>query len=327
MENQSLWSFEGLDHLLSRGGADMRPTLLRVLTDLYVEKLKHTPDEEQHYTELALRLLEAADVPTRMAVAARLARHLSPPMRVLQRLAGDLPEVATPVRSHPILQAAIRAEPAAPQPAASQAAASALRDARPLASPEAISPAVAGELNELFFAADATERRLILLNLDIVAPLAAGRLGVAHDPSIAQRLEAAALGRNREDFAQQLARSLQISREQARRIGRDHLGEPVVVAGKALGVPRDALYRILMFVNPIVGRSVERVHALAALHDEMTSRAADGMVTIWRALQDTDRIGAKHQPLTWDDNRGARVRPAAASRQPVPATRERRNAS
>ena len=35
-------------------------------------------------------------------------------------------------------------------------------------------------------------------------------------------------------------------------------------------MPRDVLYRILMFVNPAVGHSVERVHALAALYDEMT---------------------------------------------------------
>ncbi len=79
----------------------MRPTLIRVLTDLYVQKLTHTPDEERHYTELALRLLDAVDVATRVAVAERLARHLSPPLRVIQRLAADRPDVAAPVRSHP----------------------------------------------------------------------------------------------------------------------------------------------------------------------------------------------------------------------------------
>ncbi|HYP10212.1 MAG TPA: DUF2336 domain-containing protein, partial [Xanthobacteraceae bacterium] len=34
----------------------MRPTLLRVLTELYVQRPTHTADEEHHYTELALRL-------------------------------------------------------------------------------------------------------------------------------------------------------------------------------------------------------------------------------------------------------------------------------
>ena len=37
----------------------MRSALLRVLTDLYVQKPKHTADEERHYTELALRLIES----------------------------------------------------------------------------------------------------------------------------------------------------------------------------------------------------------------------------------------------------------------------------
>ena len=75
-----LSSLESLTGLL-RGGVDMRPTLLRVLTDLYVQKLAHSAEEDRHYTELALRLLDAVDLPTRVAVARRLARHLSPPAR------------------------------------------------------------------------------------------------------------------------------------------------------------------------------------------------------------------------------------------------------
>ena len=38
-------------------GVDIRPTLLRVLTDHYLHRRIHSPDEERHYTELALRLL------------------------------------------------------------------------------------------------------------------------------------------------------------------------------------------------------------------------------------------------------------------------------
>src|SRR5208282_885908 len=104
MESSSLSSLDNLTHLGLRGGVDMRPTLLRVLTDLYVQKLTHTPDEERHYTELALRLLDAVDVATRVAVAGRLARHFAPPLRVIQHLAADLPDVATSVRGHPVLQ-------------------------------------------------------------------------------------------------------------------------------------------------------------------------------------------------------------------------------
>ncbi len=98
MESASLLSLDNLTHLGLRSGVDMRPTLLRVLTDLYVQKLTHTPDEERHYTELALRLLDAVDVATRATIAGRLARHLSPPVRIIQQLAADLPDVAAAVR-------------------------------------------------------------------------------------------------------------------------------------------------------------------------------------------------------------------------------------
>ena len=93
----------------------------------------------------------------------------------------------------------------------------------------------------MFFAASANERRLILLNLDIVAPMPAGRVSFARDPEISRRFEAAALARNREEFAQHLAQSLHISREQARRIANDDLGEPIVMAAKALAMPRDVV--------------------------------------------------------------------------------------
>ena len=96
----------------------MRPTLLRVLTDLYVHRLSHTPDEERHYTELALRLLEAVDVSTRVAVARRFAGYISPPLRVLQWLMRDLPEVRAQLRSHPLLQPAASVAKGAPQAAA-----------------------------------------------------------------------------------------------------------------------------------------------------------------------------------------------------------------
>ncbi len=90
MARQHLSGLDGLTELGIRTGADMRPTLLRVLTDLYVHRLSHTPDEERHYTELAMRLLEAVDVSTRAAVARRFAGYMSPPLRVLQWLTRDL---------------------------------------------------------------------------------------------------------------------------------------------------------------------------------------------------------------------------------------------
>ena len=56
-----------------------------------------------------------------------------------------------------------------------------------------IGAAVASELNELFFAATADERRLILLNLEVAAPVAADRVQFPRDAAAGQRFEAAAL--------------------------------------------------------------------------------------------------------------------------------------
>lgn len=330
----SLSSLENLTGLGLRGGVDMRPTLLRVLTDLYVQKLTHTPDEERHYTELALRLLEAVDVPTRAAVASRLAHHLSPPLRVIRRLAADLPDIAAPLRSHAVLQpgAPVRELTPADMVIGELAAADEReRESSPAeGAPGTIGSDIASELNELFFAANAHERRLILLNLEVVAPIPAGRVGVILEAAVGRRLETAALARNREDFAQHLAHALQIPRTQARRIAGDDLGEPIVTATKALNLPRDVVYRILLFVNTAIGHSVERVAALAALYDEMTVQTAEHMVAIWQALQNNERAAARHRPLMWNDEARARARTATAAVRRAPAAHrpgERRDAS
>jgi hypothetical protein len=335
----TLSSLNGLADIGLRSGVDMRPTLIRVLTDLYVQKLTHTADEERHYTELALRLLDGVDVPTRAAVAVRLAKHLSPPARVIQYLVNDLPEVAAPLRGRALPQSP--AQPAAPPPVAT---APAVEDTAPIESaPQeetiehepvtdmrgTMNSTTAAELNDIFFTAAEHERRLILLNLHVAAPLSPGQVAVLRDPAIGQRLEAAALGNHREDLAKQLAEALRIPRDQARRIVRDDHGEPIVVAVKALGIARDVVYRLLMFVNPTVGHSVERVHALATLYDELSAQAAEGMVAIWQALRSEARATAKHQPLFWNDERSHARPPAAPARRQLatPRTNIRREVS
>jgi hypothetical protein len=305
MEMPSLRSLEGLTDIGPRGGVDMRPTLLRVLTDLYVQKLTHTAEEDRHYTELALRLLDSVDVAARAAVAARLANHLSAPRRVIERLATDLPEVVSALRQRvPTASAVKPAERKQVTIAAPNRVAS--RRENPADAPATLAAEVAGELNELFFAASANERRLILLNLHIVAALPAARGNVASDPAMGRRLEAAALARKREEFAQVLAQSLRISRQQARRVAGDELGEPIVVAAKALAVPRDLLYRILLFANTAVGHSVERVHALATLYDEISTQVAHDLVGIWQELNVESGPAGPRRALSAHDALGAR---------------------
>lgn len=326
MDMSTLSGLEGLTDIGMRGGVDMRPTLLRVLTDLYVQKLTHTADEERHYTELALRLLDSVDVKSRATVAARLARHLSPPTRVIERLAADLPEVVAALRTARPAGAARAANASHSSTAIAQAP---VRERQHVSAPDELGADIAGELNEMFFAANATERRLILRNLDIVVAAPARRSGLPRDPTIGRRLEAAALARKREDFVRELARSLRLSREQAQRIARDELGEPIVVAAKALEIPRDLVHRVLLFVNTAVGHSVERVHALAELYDEISQHAALDLVAIWQALNcgRAGRAAAAHRPLLAEDRRDAQSAAGTQRSAVAPQRITRRQAS
>ena len=98
MESPS--EFPGLEDLVDLGSGnqiDMRPTLLRVLTDLYLQRSAHTAEDERYYTELALRLIDATDFAARVALAERLASYPSAPRAVIARLARETIEVAAPI--------------------------------------------------------------------------------------------------------------------------------------------------------------------------------------------------------------------------------------
>ncbi len=257
-------SLDGLFDLACRDGVDIRPTLLRVLTDLYVQKPGHTADEEAQYVELAGHLIEAVDPATRATVAARLAGYAAAPEVILRKLgAAGAPAPA-------------RVEPASP--------------------PQAAAP----DLAALFFTANADERRLILINLDVAAEIPAPRR-VAGATALLQRLEAAALQRNTREFTRILERALGLSPAAAERIAHDRSGEPIVVAAKALAMPAAMLQRILLFLNPAVGQSVERVYDLALLYDEITQDGAARMLAIWR--QEGAARKAAHAPVHYDDER------------------------
>ena len=78
--------FDGLMTLSRREGVDIRPTLLRVLTDLYVQASAHSGDEERQFVELTSRLIDQVDDATRAAVRARLAIYPGTPVEILNQL-------------------------------------------------------------------------------------------------------------------------------------------------------------------------------------------------------------------------------------------------
>ncbi|HEY6255428.1 MAG TPA: hypothetical protein VIY51_06495 [Xanthobacteraceae bacterium] len=292
-------TFASLEGLLDHGrrdGFDIRPTLLRVLTDLYLQKPTHPLEDERYYTELALRLIGSTDVAARAAVAARLAPYPAAPRAVILRLARDVIDVAEPIlRQSPCLTPA-DLKSIALDCGAAHAAIVAIRPSP--STPEAPDPPIAirtgdrpptegaeaAELSELFFSAGAAERRLILMNLDCTAR-ASPRVPQARAMEIVGRLETSALAHNIDAFAREIELAFGISSHLARQIARDDLGEPIVVVAKALAAPRAVLERILLFVNPRIGQSVRRVYELATHYDEISIEAALCLVSIWREAE------------------------------------------
>jgi len=251
---------DSLFDLACRDGVDIRPTLLRVLTDLYVQKPVHSAAEEIQYVELALGLVDTVDAQTRTIVAARLKTYRGAPAAVLARL-EDHGGVAG---------------------AADGTAGVAPRQ----------------DLTALFFNAGVEERRLILTNLDVAADPQADRLAPA-SPETIRRLENAALARNTAEFTRLLEGALGVPRDIAARVVRDLSGEPIVIAARALGMKADVLQRVLLFLNPVIGQSVQRVYDLARLYDEITPHAAARMALIWRGTR--ARTRPPHAPVHWDD--------------------------
>jgi hypothetical protein len=278
-------SLDGLFDLACRDGVDIRPTLLRVITDLYVQKPVHTTDEEKQYVELALGLIGTADAPTRAAVAAALRGYAAAPRAVLDKLGV----VSAPARQ-------TKAELEAPAKARME--------------PE---PA-RNDLAELFLSSTPEERRLILANLDVGSTPSPAPVAAADAVIVA--LERAALQRNTDEFARILAGALGIAPALAKRITRDASGEPLVVAARALGMRAAILQRILLFLDPTIGQSVARVFDLAKLFDETTPQTARAMAEIWQGQ--TTRTRPRYEPATWDDERRSARSTASTGRYRTP---------
>jgi hypothetical protein len=256
---------------------------------------------------LALRLINSTDVPARAAVAGRLAPYPAAPRAVILRLARDVIDVAGPILRHSPCLTPADLEAIAADCSTAHAAiiAARLRPLDPQQSPElqrpperqqpperqAITPQTnnrrgpqAAELSELFFSASGGERRHILMNLEYATPVSPRATPIPSN-EIVGRLETMALAHNVEAFTREIELAFGVSSRLSRRIVCDELGEPIVVVAKALRAPRAVLERILLFVNPRIGQSVQRVYELANRYDEISTEAALRLVAIW---QDAD---------------------------------------
>ena len=189
--------FDGLMTLSRREGVDIRPTLLRVLTDLYVQASTHTADEERQFVELTSRLIDQVDDATRAAVRARLAIYPATPAEILEKLGlrpfASRPRPCRSRASNPRLPPT--GIPPAKPPTDAQ-----LR----MASNLSMQPKDAAEITTCSSRASASERALILHNLAETPLKASARIPAARATRAIETLEMAAFAADVENFTLEL---------------------------------------------------------------------------------------------------------------------------
>jgi hypothetical protein len=298
--------FDGLMTLSRREGVDIRPTLLRVLTDLYVQADAHSGEEERQFIELTTRLIDEVDDATRAAVRARLAIYPGTPAEVLKKL--GLKEAAsdqTVPLAHPIAAAPPLAPPALP-PTEAQ-----LR----MASNLSMQPKDAAEISDMFSRASARERALILLNLQDSPLRAAARIPGARARRAVETLEMAAFAADIENFTLELGDTLILPWRVVAQVVNDAGGEPLACAVRALDMPSAMFQRVLLFLKPEFGSSVHTVYRLSRLYDRLSERSALVMLAAWRGSTMVV-TRAKFRPSLYDDERH-RARSATALAWPT----------
>lgn len=287
--------FDGLLSLSRREGVDIRPTLLRVLTDLYVQTQAHSGDEERQFVELTSRLIDEVDDATRAAVRGRLAIYPAAPAEILRKLGlrPVQPNKPTPVAELAPTQLLLQqaTERTAEQPARNLS----------------MLPKEAAELCDMFFRASSNERVAILNNL-AESPLKPATY-VPHERAArsVDALQMAAFVTDIETFTGELGESLILATKIAQQIVDDEGGEALACALKALDMPNAVFERVLLFLKPEIGQSVHAVFRLSRFYDRLSARPALIMLAAWRGSAMTR---PKHRPVLYDDER-SRARGAA----------------
>jgi hypothetical protein len=276
--------------------------------------------EEQQFTRLALALIDRVDAESRATALQLLWNYAAAPVPVVQRLMRD---TIAAIAAHEV--GAVLPSSAYPVEPPKTAAPSSPAPASPRATPAApaaptISPQIAAnlrpmeELSELFFSSDREQRRMILLNLPFSSlPPSHPVPHITATEAIA-RLEISALDHHVDTFARTLERTLNISAGLARRLVQDESGEPLVVIAVALGMRASVLQRILLCLNPAIGQSVQRVHDLANLYEDLDRESALRLVAVWQAI---------HKPEAPSKPKHEQYLHAGSGRPALPVSRPR----
>ena len=202
MTTPSLFSsFDGLMNLSRREGVDIRPTLLRVLADLYAQTDTHSEQEARQFVELTSRLIDQVDDATRAAVRARLALYPATPAPVLKHL-GLKP--STPDQVVPLAR-----ETRSPQSTVAPEPAENSHEAQlHIVSKLSMQPKDAAEISGLFFGASSSERTLMLHNLSEMPLKASPRVPAQRAARSIEALEMASWVADVESFTLELGETL-----------------------------------------------------------------------------------------------------------------------
>jgi hypothetical protein len=175
-------------------------------------------------------------------------------------------------------------------------------------------PNDAAEISNLFFAANATERTKMLHNLADTPLQPSARIPQARAERAMHILEMAAFAEDRENFAREISEALMLPLAIADQVVSDPGGEPLACCAKALGMHGAVFQRVLLFLNPEFGTSVNNVYRLSRMYDVLTERAALIMVAAWRGAH-LAATRAKFRPALYDDER-QRARAATPMARP-----------
>jgi hypothetical protein len=320
---QGFAKLDGLLRLSQSEGVDIRQSLLRVLTDLYVQAASQPREKEQQFVELAMRLIPEVDSKTRLVVAQKLRSYSLTPPVLLNLLANEIDQIARTPTASPVPQMQGSPETPAitqtverkewPELPAYRSGTSTSASVRPGTDALAV--------GELFLRADSSMRQELLTTLDNQRA-ARSALPPSIPAGTIDRLEAAALARDPGAFARHLQQGLGISGRLATRIVEDEFGDCLLLVAKVMSVPPRIVARIVMFLNPLIGESVTHFYRLINAYEDISLNAAQQVVASWREAA-SGTATSRYQPLYAPDSETgsatarAGVRGTAAAATPI----------
>ncbi len=227
--------------------------------------------------------------------------HLTRVTPAAPRVAAPAPAVTPPVVTPTLAVAApLAAKPEAPAP---------------VDAPATTGGRALADLAVRFLEASGAQRQLLLER--ILTTPKDGPIDLGVGPKDAATIEQKALSRQVPLMLKALSEALGLGLATTRLIAADDDGEPLVIALAAAGLHKQQIIRVVMLTHERIGRSVERVHALASLASYIDLDSATAMVAAWRRMPMAESAPAAHKPIHGPDLGDLRARAMASASEPA----------